>query len=130
MSSAINGINGAVIFGLVRLVQSTETVPLYLQVYVAIAIFCISLSIIILMLSFDPSLNMPWAFKLNAPSGNDNLLYFDHIAKYTPTKYLRELSKSCGGGDYAGTEFETMLSKQIIINSVICRRKYAPKKRI
>ncbi|MCD1598193.1 Pycsar system effector family protein [Rheinheimera aquimaris] len=123
-AATLLAIDGAVVFGLCRLLQGADTANLFFQIYVVTAVIFLSISVFIALLSFVPALKMPWAFKLNNPTADDNLWYFEHIAKYTPERYLRELSASNDSTSYKGTVYELMLAKQIIINSVICRRKY------
>lgn len=117
--------NGLAIFGLVRLGVAWQEMPTSAFVYGLIAVTLLLASMVSLMVSFSPSLQMPWLFKKNSPDATDNLIFFSHIAKYTPKRYCESLSKSLNKTEDKITDFEIQLANQIIANSVIADRKYA-----
>jgi hypothetical protein len=115
--------NGALIFGFSRLSLS-EHVNCYVSYYL---MFCSLLSLIslsICLLSIIPALNMPWESKPSGTLENDNLLFFGHVAKYSPLSYLTKLADKIGEKNIAFTGYQKDLAFQIIINSTIANRKY------
>ncbi len=124
-SATLLAANGVMVFGIMRFLTTIENEPLILLVYLAIVIFMLIASMVLLLISFSPSLDIPWLFKLSSPDENtDNLLYFDHVSKYTPKKYLEALACAAEIQDHKSNQLELMLAKQIIANSVIARRKF------
>ncbi len=91
--------------------------------YISFSLVLFLIGLLFCLVSFIPSLNMPWLFKLSDPDDKDNLLFFDHISKYTPLNYLSRLKSDSESTKF--TKMEVDLSQQIIINSVIARRKYS-----
>lgn len=75
------------------------------------------------LISFVPSLNMPWLFKLSAPGKDDNLLFFEHIAKYSVSGYLLAINSNIK--KEKETKFQRDIAQQIVVNSVITRRKFS-----
>jgi len=115
--------NGALIFGFSRLSLS-DSINCYFSYYL---IFCSLLSLIslsICLLSIIPALNMPWDSKPTGTQDNDNVLFFGHIAKYSPLSYLNKLANQIGEKNVVFTGYQKDLAFQIIINSTIANRKY------
>lgn len=122
-AAALIAANGALIFGILRQLKDEDCGAL-ITVYAIIVIFQLAVSFILCLVSFIPALKIPWLFKENNTSEADNLFYFQHIANYTPLKYLSVLAKSLDLKKDSFTKYEQMLSAQIIANSVISVRKY------
>jgi len=122
-SATLIACNGALIFGISRLISSFDPKGGYLLYLLLILVLCI-LSIAICFLSIIPSLSMPWEKKPSGISDKDNLLYFSDIAKYTPLAYLNALKDKLELKGSAFTGYQKDFSNQIIVNSVIADRKY------
>ncbi|MFT6138735.1 MAG: hypothetical protein ACJAUJ_001830 [Salibacteraceae bacterium] len=125
-SAALLATNGLIIFGIVRLILSQESINNFLFYYLCIVVFQLAISSCFLLISFAPSLEIPWLFKpSNIDEKNDNLLFFGHAAKYTPRKYIEVLAKASKENNYEGSRVEIMIAKQIISNSTIAMRKFS-----
>ena len=122
-SATLIACNGALIFGISRLIISYEPKGAYLLYLIMVTVLCV-LSISICFLSIIPSLSMPWEKKTSGASDKDNLIYFSDIAKYTPLAYLNALKAKLELNNSEITGYQKDLSNQIIINSVIADRKY------
>jgi hypothetical protein len=122
-SATLIACNGALIFGISRLISSFDINGGYLLYLIVISALCI-LSISICFLSIIPSLSMPWDKKPSGVSDTDNLLYFSDIAKYTPLAYLKALKDKLELKDSEFTGYQKDLSNQVIVNSVIADKKY------
>jgi len=117
--------NGVFIWGLARAMLTGNFDNTFVLAYFNLVILMLLISLVLLLVSFLPSFDIPWLFKLSEPDKeNDNLLYFEHISKYTPIKYLEEMSLAANFSNYQRNKLELMLAKQIITNSVITRRKF------
>ena len=115
--------NGVLIFGILRLLKWQET-PFLLKIYIIIVLVQLILSFIFCLVSFIPSLELPWLYKAQNPTDSDNLLFFMDISKYSPIHYLNKLTSSLKTTNHDHSDYEIMISKQIITNSVIASRKY------
>ena len=125
-SAALLATNGLVIFGIVRVIQSQEHMNTILFYYLNLVIVQLIISACLLLISFSPSLQIPWLFKpSNIDEKNDNLLFFAHITKYTPRKYLDSLVIASEEKSYNCSNIELMIAKQIIANSTIAMRKFS-----
>jgi hypothetical protein len=122
-SATLIACNGALIFGMSRLISSFDPKGIYLIYLIVMSALCI-LSISICFLSIIPSLSMPWEKKPSGIGDKDNLLYFSDIAKYTPLTYLKALKDKLELKDSVFTGYQKDLSSQVIVNSVIADRKY------
>lgn len=123
-SATLLAANGVTCFGLIRIFQNADNSHIWLMYYGLFVLVLLITSMIFLLVSFSPSLDIPWLFKRNEPNDSDNLFYFEHAAKYSPLQYLRSLAVASNLEKYECTDVERMLAKQIIANSVIARRKY------
>lgn len=123
-SATLLGANGVLIFGLVRTFQQWQQIPDWALWYGIFVLLLVAASSALLLISFSPSMDMPWRFKSKKPESSDNLLYFDHVAKYSPLKYLQSYCAASGKPEHQPTDMEVMLAKQIIANSVIAKRKF------
>ncbi|WP_197473822.1 Pycsar system effector family protein, partial [Oleiphilus sp. HI0066] len=112
-SATLIACNGALIFGISRLINSYEPKGACLIYLIVVAVLCV-LSISICFLSIIPSLSMPWEKKPSGVSDKDNLMYFSDIAKYTPLAYLNVLKTKLELKDFEVTGYQKDLSNQII----------------
>ena len=115
--------NGALIFGFSRLSLS-ENVNCYVGYYLIFCSFLSLISLSICLLSIIPALNMPWESKPTGRHDSDNILFFAHIAKYSPLSYLTKLSDKLGEKNVEFTDYQKDIAFQIITNSTITNRKY------
>ena len=93
-----------------------------LELYLTLMVIQLLFGLLISLISFVPSLNIIWLFRSGEKSDRDNLLFFEHISKYTPTEYLVTLNPS--ESSYKFSKMEKYLAQQIVANSVIARKKY------
>ena len=122
-SATLIAFDGLVIFGILRILKDVQLKSEH-ELYVYIVITQLIISLLIALTSLIPNLSMPWFFKKKQPSETDNLLYFEDIAKYTKSTYLHALYQATGQEARTITPYEKMMTHQIIVNSVIARRKY------
>jgi hypothetical protein len=116
--------NGALLFGLSRVMKSYD-IPQLIEYYGYVSMVLCLVSMIICLLSVVPSLSMPWESKPNGVKDSDNLLYFQDIAKYTPISYFGKLATRLGLDEQEFSGYQRDLVNQIIINSTIACRKYS-----
>jgi len=122
-SATLIAANAGLIFGIGRLISVFEIKGILLG-YLLLTIVLCSLSLAICLISFIPDLNMPWENKPTGTNESDNLIFFGHIAKYTPSAYLEKLASSLSLSNMEFNGYHKNLSNQIIINSVIANKKY------
>jgi hypothetical protein len=115
--------NGALIFGFSRLSLS-ENINCYVGYYLIFCSLLSPISLSICSLSIIPALNMPWESKPTGKHDNDNILFFGHIAKYSPLSYLTKLADKIGEKNVDFTGYQKDLAFQIITNPAIANRKY------
>lgn len=115
--------NGALIFAIFRLRHSAE-VPEFLVLHFNVSIFFCLMSMVVCLISITPSLGMPWESKPRGCDKSDNLLFFEDISKYTPASYLNKIGKNINLESSDFTGYQKDLASQIIVNSVIARKKY------
>jgi hypothetical protein len=124
-SAALLAANGLAIFGIVRVIQNQDSINIFSVSYLSVVVFQLILSTSLILISFSPSLQIPWLFKgSNIDEKSDNLLFFSDAAKYTPRRYLEVLALASGNKDMNNSDLELMIAKQIIANSVIAMRKF------
>ncbi|MFT4804613.1 MAG: hypothetical protein ACI9YE_001818 [Psychroserpens sp.] len=115
--------NGVLIFGASRSIISFELEGFLFYYFIFLIILC-CFSSILCLLSLVPALSMPWEDKPSNIDENDNLQYFAHIAKYTPSTYLSKLISSLSITSPVINNYQKNQADQIITNSVIAVRKY------
>jgi len=113
--------NAVVIFGVLRIIDDKLS-SLYI-VLLLVFLGQMAISLVICLVSFIPSISRPWLFKTELIDKDDNLLYFMHIVKYTPEKYLLALDES-NDEDKLYSKYELLFARQIVELSVIARRKF------
>ena len=112
----------ASIFGLTRITLGIESINIFLKCYLVFIIILLAISLSLSLMSFIPSLKIPW-LHIGKREKDDNLLYFGHACKYNGSKYLDFLynNKPHKSDNY---EIEISYSNQIVINSKIAYIKY------
>lgn len=122
-AASLIALNGLAVFGILRITKDIELTDI-VAVYVYAAIAQMVLSALISLASLIPSLAMPWLFKSSDPQPNDNIFYFESIAKHNDYSFLEALYRATGVNKEKSSTYESMLSSQIVTNSVIARRKF------
>ncbi|MEW8359705.1 MAG: Pycsar system effector family protein [Candidatus Thiodiazotropha sp.] len=115
--------NGVLIFGILRIIKGS-TIPEALSIYITFAIVLLSISMFLCLLSFVPSLAMPFVFGTGKPNKDDNILFFLDAAKYTTSEFLIKLAQSKGIESNDFSEHDHFYAEQIISNSQIALKKY------
>jgi Pycsar effector protein len=115
--------NGLVIFGVLRVID-IDALTLLSATLLFICLGQLSLSLIICIVSFIPSISKPWLFKTEEVGEEDNLLYYMHIAKYKPDQYIAALDDSKEITKLEHTRYEMLFARQIIEISIVTRRKF------
>lgn len=117
-NAALVALNGAFLFGVLNIIISEKLQNYWANIYAYLLIILFLTSLVISLISFIPRLNAPW-LKINEQKGdNDNIIYFGHIAKYTPSQYLRLIDEKLDLSDYSTSE-ASIYSNQIVINSQV-----------
>lgn len=122
-AATLIALNGLAIFGILRLIKDMQLSD-EIYIYIFAVIIQLVLSALIALTSLIPSLEMPWLFKTSNPDPKDNIFYFESIAKHTGPSFLDSLYAAVGESHKNNSSYENMLSNQIVINSVIARRKF------
>ena len=110
-------------FGALRLAATQNLYPTAYY-YALIAGGTLLLATGIALASFIPQLKIPWLAQLRAARSRDNVLFYGHIANYTPENYLKELYARRGHKLEEINALERDYAEQMIINSRIALRKY------
>ena len=117
--------NSILIFGILRTikVQDTDFIQIIILYF---TMLLLSLSLLTCLISFIPSLKLPWLVTLKKPTENDNLLFFGDVAKYNSKSYLEKLfsSTSTEKSKKSFTALDNYYAEQIIANSIIALKKF------
>lgn len=122
-TAALLTANGLMIFGIIRTLSNVEK-NLYSNSVLYLVVLLLIISLLLCLVSFIPSLKIPWLLKVKKILDNDNLLYFADIAKYDSKVYLEKLAISLEKPEYQASTFDDYYAQQIIINSIIALKKY------
>ena len=115
--------NGLLIFGLLRTIKGQEISSIQmLMIYFVMLL--LTLSLLSCLISFIPSLKLPWLVISKRPTENDNLLFFGDAAKYDSKSYLEKLFSSTEKPEKSFSVFENYYAEQIIANSIIALKKF------
>jgi len=112
--------NSSLIFGILNF-YSVIKEESYI-VYMLMVITMLLISIVVSLLSFIPQLKYPYISYGN-PEDTDNLLFFAHIAKYTPAQYYEKI-KSTLPDETKNEEFDMYYINQIVANAKIVTTKF------
>ena len=115
--------NGLLIFGILRIIKGQE-VSSTLMPIISFVILLLILSLLACLISFIPSLKIPWLVVSKKPTNKDNLLFFGDIVKYDSKSYLEKLVSSTEKPEKSFTNFENYYAQQIIVNSIIALKKF------
>ena len=123
-NAALIAFNSAAGFGLASLLASSKLTLSPVHVYACLCILLLGLGAVAGLISFLPRLRIPWSFSKTRINAWDNLLFFGHIARYTPERYLDSLSKLVETEARNFTDMQRIYAEQIVINSQITMYKY------
>lgn len=115
--------NGILIFGILRTIKDQEISSTQVLILYFVMLLLI-LSLLTCLISFIPSLKLPWLVTSKKPTENDNLLFFGDAAKYDSKSYLKKLFSSTEKPEKSFTAFENYYAEQIIANSIIALKKF------
>ena len=102
---------------------STETLTGMTQWALTLGTILLAAAAVLCLLSFIPQVRIPWLDSARAPTEEDNLLFYGHIADYRPTEYLAKL-RTASNAQTAPTPIEDHYAQQIVTNARIAVRKY------
>jgi hypothetical protein len=123
-NAALVAFNSAVSFGVIKILSESAGLALWVRWYLTVAIVLLCLGTVASLFSFSPQLRLPWIFPRSRTDARDNLLYFGHIAAYTPEAYIEAFAHSVTAQAKEPTHVERMYAEQIIMNSQIALSKY------
>jgi|Deesub1362A_J573_1020465.scaffolds.fasta_scaffold04695_5 hypothetical protein len=123
-NAALLAANSTIAFALLKSLQQFGSLPLWLNIYVYIAIALLFISAALSLLSFIPKTHIPWIASTRRPAIEDNLLFYGHIAAYDAKSYLKALYRETGADKIEPSGLEEDYAEQIIINSRISLAKY------
>lgn len=123
-NAALLAANSAIVFGLIRTQDLFENSLLHY--YFVICIVLATFSACICLLSFVPKIKINSIFQeTSVQAENLNLLFYGHIAKFTPEDYLKALQDGHIITEEAIQDrFCTDIANQIVVNSKIAQTKY------
>ena len=113
--------NLAIIFGITEAVKDSTANTLALTIAI-VTISQLLISSIFLLISFIPSLQIR-AFDTDTPGDGKNLIYFANIKNFTPYEFAKKIKEATGSTEKI-TDYQIMLSEQIINNAKITNKKY------
>jgi hypothetical protein len=96
--------------------------PIAVKIFVSAGIAGLTIAGISALLSFIPTLNIPYLYSKRAPQDSDNLLFYGHIAHYQPSEFLERTEKLVGQQHHDA--IDEHYAAQIITNARIALRKY------
>jgi predicted component of viral defense system (DUF524 family) len=115
--------NGASIYGVAKLpfwAQDNKTT--FLEGYLYFMIIVLVLSTIACLVSFVPRVKF-FLSSINSSNNESNIFFFEHLAKSTPEKILKELETKGASDEF--TKLDMDLVVQIQQLSTVTRRKYS-----
>lgn len=123
-NAALVAFNSAVGFGVVAIRNETEGLPKWAGSYLIVVALLLLLGIIASLLSFLPQLRLPWFFARSRIDARDSLLYFGHIARFTPDTYIDAFAQATNKRTKERAPIEKLYAEQIVMNSQIALYKY------
>ena len=115
--------NGLLIFGILRTIKGQEISSTQMSI-IHFVLLMLILSLLICLISFIPSLKLPWLVTSKKPTESDNLLFFVDVSKYDSKSYLEKLFSSTEKPERSFTAIEKYYAEQIIANSIIALKKF------
>jgi len=120
------GLDEVMIFGVIQAFIADKSPLKEFHYSVCIVVLLITLSLLLALTSFLPKLQLTHFVHGSPCPESDNLLYFGHIAKYSPDLFFIEFSKFFEGNDQelVGEQTQKQYIGQIVMNSQITMRKF------
>jgi len=116
-------IDSAIAFaGIDRLTSATAPSCLA-RIYLIFAALALAVSALLSLISFLPRTRLGALKAQREPLPNDNLVFFEHIAAYSPSTYVTAIYARAGSVSAGTIALEQDYAAQIIANSRITRRK-------
>lgn len=125
-NAALLVVNSGIAFGIIRIIEAQD-LNKFAFYYLFLCVGLVVISASICLVSFIPKIIIPSILtgKL-VDATNANLLFFGHIAKFTPKDYLQALiSQSIISEEDSQDKFLESLANQIVINSIIAYTKFS-----
>lgn len=118
--------NSAFIFQVFRILIDDENINKFVYFYLVICIVLAAISACLCLLSFVPKISIPSISTGEyVQEENANLIFYGHIAMFTPNKYWEALrTQNIISEEYAQDKFLAAIANQIVINSKIALTKY------
>jgi hypothetical protein len=123
-NAALLAANSAIIFGSLKVLETSPPLPRWLLIYIYLAIVAVALAASLSLLSFLPKTRLPWLGSTKRPTPEDNLLFYGDIACYDPRSFLEALYRQAGTNFSQPDSLEEDYAEQIIINSRIALSKF------
>ena len=115
--------DGAAVFGIFQ-VHAGRDLHWAIDLYSVVAITLLVASAAICLVSFVPELRISWSSSPKQTSPKDNLLFYGHIANYSPREYLESLCRQSNTSVESLGQIQEYYAEQIVVNSRIARAKY------
>ena len=125
-NAALIAFDSAVAFGLISL-RFQENILKSQHIFSCYLDWCIlllGLGVMAALISFLPKTKLPWAFSQDKTDKSDNLIFFGHIAKYSPQKYLISIRETLKPEQVENNKIVIDYAEQIVINSRITVSKF------
>lgn len=124
-NAALIAFNSALSLGVLAVLQDLAPSMFWLRLLCALSIGFLWLGAVVALWSFIPTTRIPKPHQWSGGLRDDNLLFFGHIARYTPETYLKAMSELVGAIDGSATRLDKHYAEQVVTNARIAIRKYA-----
>jgi len=123
-NAALLAVNSALIFGTISILNEKCFFPIWLLIYLYIALVVVIIATAICLISFIPNTKIPLiSSKMNLLKGG-NPIYYGDIAEHNVDSYLESLYQSTGLEFKGIKDIEKKYAEQIICNSRIAVKKF------
>ena len=122
-NGALVAFDAAVAFGALSLGIGAQGLATWLAVVMVVSAILALISASVALFTFLPKLTSDLLAQEEPPSPTDNLLFYGHIAKYTPDSYLEALRTRLRLSQDI-SPYAEQLAEQIVINAQIASWKY------
>lgn len=114
----------ALVVGGLQVLQSYSDIPPLLRAYLILVLAQLLLASCISLVSFLPRTNIGRLLPKGDKAESDNLLFFAHIAKYSPKYFLESVRELEGLDTDSATGLECSFSEQAVVNARIALWKF------
>lgn len=123
-NAALLGTNSAIVFLVIKSLDSISSLYCFLRVYIAVASVAMVISAALSIISFVPLTEINSQSTKKEQSEDDNLIFYGDISTYEPRSYVKALYAHIGQDKETPTQIEVNYAEQIINNSRIALIKY------